>query len=205
MTDTFADVAIPTPAQWTHIIEMWQDLCAKAGVHPLPPVTFTSADKAGIFEDRNGRATLEVHPDLTDDPPAVQRWILAHELAHYMRRDHVRPPLESVVAAAASPMLWAFSIFAFVLFERYSLAMWVMVATLAGLVCSTATLAALRAADRRAEYAADNYAVALFTHAEFEEAADWIAENWPDPIITGPWATHPKWSRRLHAMREAAR
>lgn len=194
----------PTPDQLAAFLDLWRETCALADLNEVPQVRIHSCmPSAGIFyADENGSTFLDANPALiAETPPAVQRYVLAHEIGH-LKLDHLFRSRTEMAAAPVTSRANMVVFMAALLGYTGGIGMWVAAALVAALTVAIVAIAFARAGSRRRELAADQYATRLLGPLD-DDAAAWITAEWGGPKRTDPWSTHPAWPQRIAAMRAA--
>jgi Zn-dependent protease with chaperone function len=149
------------------------------------------------------RALLRVDPALLDAPRAVRRGVVAHELAH-LALDHARRARWRVMAVVIALVATA----SLGLAAGYGAPQRAQLALVGGGAVFLGGQLLVARASRRAELAADRYAVALLgDHEDALRALAWQGERAPaaaDSWLARRMATHPSLEQRAAVVRRAA-
>ena len=177
---------------------------ARATGRPAPPVVVSAARGVARMQGEGRRALLRVDPALLDAPRAVRRGVVAHELAH-LALDHARRARRRVMAVVMALVATA----SLGLAAGYGAPQRAQLALVGGGAVFLGGQLLVARASRRAELAADRYAVALLgDHQDALRALAWQAKRAPaaaaDSWLARRMATHPSLEQRAAVVRRAA-
>lgn len=204
--------SVPEPDQLQWLVGHWHHLCRAEGVDPLPIEVVDVGDNAFdacVAYEPDGSRRLLIGHHLPAAPIDVQRWVLAHELGHHVLHPKPRfvPVFRELIERIEAPALLAFV--AAALLARAALP--AMLAAAAVVWVTIATIEAVLAArGRREEYEADAYAYAAGIVGPLPLINPTVREHYEPNLDTridrlNPWASHPTWSQRRHALRTPAK
>lgn len=163
------------------------------------------SDRGGASAWAGRKPRITVGPATLQQPPAVQRWVAAHEMGHIVASHSIFRTLGisfSILAVWSGLVVAAVELLpTAVLAWRHLKAVMIM----SGIGSGIATVWLFTALSRRSERVADSYACGHGFHMP-SEAVTWLKKHegrlYRVPVVSAALRTHDRPARRLRACNE---